>query len=185
MIHEILDARIGVLCPDDSINDDEFWACLPKEESSFKANFLFTRYRTPKRFDPISIQMVETYSDLDMLYDAAVTLSITHPSVVLLACNSASFVKGVGNDQKIIEAMERGAKAPATTISTAQVEALKLIGFQRVAIAGPYPQAVTERLADFLKGNGFEVTAVASAVRSRVPSSKDTTRRWTASTASD
>jgi maleate isomerase len=73
------------------------------------------------------------------------------------------FVRGVGSDREIIEAIERGANAPATTITTAQVEALNLMGVKRVAIAGPYPQDVTLRLADFLTSSGFEITSVASA----------------------
>ncbi|NER87929.1 hypothetical protein [Moorena sp. SIO3A2] len=158
MVTPFLDARIGVICPDDSVNDDEFWACIPD-----RVNFLFTRYRTPKRFDPISIPMVETYGDFDTVYDAAVTLSIVRPSVSLLACNSGSFVGGVGGDRKIIEAIERGTNAPGTTITTAQVEALNLMGIKRVAIAGPYPQDVTLRLGDFLTQSGFEVTEVQSA----------------------
>jgi len=158
MITEILDARIGVISPDDSINDEEFWACLPE-----KVNFLFTRYRTPQSYDPISISMVQTYADVDTIYDAALTLRITRPSVVIFACNSGSFIGGVGSDRGIIEAIEKGARAPATTITTAQVEALNEMGIKRVAIVGPYPQAVTQRLADFLTSSGFVVTAVASA----------------------
>jgi maleate isomerase len=158
MTTEFLNARLGVISPDDGINDDDFWAYLPA-----KVNLLFTRYRTPMRFDPISIPMVTTYGDIDTLHDEAVNLRITRPSAVFLACNSASFVRGVGNDLKIIEAIERGANAPATTISTAQVAALRLMGVKRVAIAGPYPQEVTLRLGDFLTGSGFEVTTVQSA----------------------
>jgi len=158
MTTEILDARIGVISPDDSINDDEFWACLPKQ-----VNLLFTRYRTPMRFDPLSISMLETYGDIEIIRDAAVTLRITRPGVVFLACNSGSFVKGPGSDHEIIKAIEQGANAPATTITTAQVEALRLMGVKRLAIAGPYPHDVTLRLADFLTSSGFEITSVASA----------------------
>ena len=158
MITEILDARIGVISPDDSINDDEFWACLPE-----RVNFLFTRYRTPKRFEPISVEMVKTYGDTDTINDAAITLGITRPSVTLLACNSGSFVGGIGSDKEIIQAIEKETNTPATTIATAQVEALKLMGIKRLAIAGPYPQSVTLRLAEFLSSSGFEITAVESA----------------------
>ncbi len=52
---------------------------------------------------------------------------------------------------------------PATTISTAQVQALRTLGVNRVAVSGPYPTEVTQLLVQFLEGHGFEVTGSQSA----------------------
>ena len=151
-------ARLGLLSPDDGINDDEFWHYLPDGVS-----LIFTRYRTATRFDPISPNMVDRYADLEPILDAAETLRITRPGAIVFLCNSCSFVRGVGGDVKISESIQRAVDIPATTISTAQVQALRTLGVQRVAVAGPYPSDVTQLLVDFLEGHGFEVTGSQSA----------------------
>lgn len=150
--------RLGLLSPDDGINDDEFWNYLPDGVS-----LIFTRYRTATRFDPISPDMVDRYADLEPILDAAETLRITRPGAIVFLCNSCSFVRGVGGDVKISAAIEQAVDIPATTISTAQVQALRTLGVQRVAVAGPYPPEVTQLLVDFLEGHGFEVTGSQSA----------------------
>lgn len=150
--------RLGLLSPDDGINDDEFWHYLPDGVS-----LIFTRYRTATRFDPISPDMVDRYADLEPILDAAETLRITRPGAIVFLCNSCSFVRGVGGDLKISAAIRRAVDIPATTISTAQVQALRALGVQRVAVAGPYPADVTQLLVDFLEGHGFEVTGSQSA----------------------
>src|SRR5829696_4932485 len=99
-MREAMRARIGVISPDDGINDDEFWAYLPE-----RVNLLFIRYRTGKRFEPISSDMVDSYADLEVLRDAAETLKITLPSAVLFGCNSCSFVRGAGYDRRIIQVL--------------------------------------------------------------------------------
>ncbi len=154
-MREAMRARIGVVSPDDGINDDEFWEYLPE-----RVNLLFTRYRTPRRDDPISSAMVDAYAESDLLRDAAETLRITRPNAVFFCCNSCSFVRGPGYDKVIIQQMEEGAKAPATTITTAQVEALRVMGVSRVAVGGPYAQELTDRLGVFLEGSGFKVSSV-------------------------
>jgi maleate isomerase len=151
-------ARIGLVSPDDGINDDEYWRYLPEGVS-----LLFTRYRTATRFDPISPAMLDTYAELAPIVDAAETLRITRPKVIVYLCNSCSFVRGVGYDLKIAEAIRQATSIPAITISTAQVQALKALGVQRVAVAAPYPADVTLLLARFLEGHGFVVTGNRSA----------------------
>ena len=152
---EIMDARIGVITPDDGINDDELWAYLPE-----RVNLLVTRYHTPERFEPISSDMVDTYADGDLLRNAAEDLRITRPSAVLFSCNSCSFVRGPGGDREIIGYIEDGCGAPATTITTAQIEALKLLGAKKVAVGAPYPQELADRLGQFLTASGYTVTSV-------------------------
>ncbi len=151
-------ARIGLVTPDDAVNDDEYWKYLPEGVS-----LLFTRYRTATRFDPISPQMVDQYAELAPILDAAETLRITRPKAVVFLCNSCSFVRGPSGSQAIAEGIQQAAQAPATTISAAQVHALKTLGVKRVAVAAPYPPEVTQLLIKFLNEHGFEVTGSRSA----------------------
>ena len=151
-------ARLGLLTPDDAVNDDEYWQYLPAGVS-----LIFTRYRTAARFEPISPGMVDSYADLEPILDAAETLRITRPQAIVFLCNSCSFVRGVGGDLKIAEAIQAAVNIPATTISSAQVQALLTLGVQRLAVAAPYPAEVTRLLEKFLEGHGFEVTGSQSA----------------------
>lgn len=146
-------ARLGLITPDDGINDDEYWQYLPEGVS-----LIFTRYRTATRFESISPDMVDSYAELEPILDAAETLRITRPQALVFLCNSCSFVRGVGGDLKIAEAIQRAVDIPATTISTAQIQALKTLGVHRVAVAAPYPSEVTQLLVKFLEGHGFAVT---------------------------
>ncbi len=151
-------ARIGLVTPDDAVNDDEYWEYLPEGVS-----LIFTRYRTATRFDPISPQMVDQYAELAPILDAAETLRITRPKAVVFLCNSCSFVRGPSGSQAIAEGIQRVVQAPATTISAAQVHALKTLGVKRVAVAAPYPPEVTQLLVKYLNEEGFEVTGSRSA----------------------
>ena len=61
--------------------------------------------------------------------------------------------------QEIIEVIEDRTGIPATTTSTALVEALREMDISRVAIASSYPQWLNERLASFLDGKGIKTVA--------------------------
>jgi maleate isomerase len=147
--------RIGIVTPDDAVNDDEYW-----EYVNGDVTLLVDRYSTPKRYDPIGPDMVASYGDAALVEDSARTLAITRPHAVAFFCNSCSFIRGVGSDLELCARIERAAGAPATTITTAQVEALRALGCRRVAIGAPYTAQVSERLATFLEESGFTVTSL-------------------------
>jgi maleate cis-trans isomerase len=149
--------RIGIITPDDAVNDDEYW-----EYVNADVTLLIDRYRTPHRYEPISTEMVASYGDLDLLADCAETLRITRPHALAFFCNSCSFVRGPGADLEMCRRMQEAGGAPATTTTTAQVDALRALGARRVAIGAPYRSEVTDRLRLFLERSGFAVTAVKS-----------------------
>jgi maleate cis-trans isomerase len=59
-------------------------------------------------------------------------------------------------DQEIIDVIKDRTGVPATTTSTALVEAMRAMSISRVAIASPYPKWLNERLVTFLKEKGIE-----------------------------
>ena len=77
---------------------------------------------------------------------------------ICFGCTGASFRK-LGVDQEVIKNIESHTKTPATTTSTAIVEALKFLGVKSVAIASPYPERVNGLLTKFLEFSGFKVAA--------------------------
>lgn len=80
-------------------------------------------------------------------------------NVVIFGGTSASFIKGLGWDESIVNRMEAHSNGiTATTTSTASVRALKRVNAKRIAIATPYVDEVNERARVFFSENGFEVT---------------------------
>lgn len=152
-----LRTRIGIICPDDGVNDDEYWSYLPEGVS-----LLWTRYTTAKRLNPISVDMVGSYGDPSIIADAAQTLSMTRPNTVAFCCNSCSFVHGFAVDEKIRQTIQRVTHAPATSVTFAQIEGLKALKARRVALAGPYRPEVTQKLQQLLELQGFVVTSTFS-----------------------
>lgn len=150
--------RIGIVTPDDGTNDDEYWRFLPHA-----VNLFFTRYRVKQSGTPISVEMVKDYGSDDAIQRAAETLKMTYPDVVGYACNSCSFVHGTGADRRQADVISAVAAVPATTISSAMVAALRVMGCRHVSVVAPYSQDVTEKLRAFMVGSGIEVDAVRSA----------------------
>ena len=81
-------------------------------------------------------------------------------SSIVFACTSVSFIRGVGGDTEIIERIEKAARVPATTTSTAAVKALHALGATQVAVATPYVEEINVKLQEFLEGHGFQVVAM-------------------------
>jgi maleate isomerase len=146
--------RIGIITPDDAVNDDEYWQYVNDD-----VTLLLDRYRTAQRFEPISPRMVASYGDLDLLAECAETLRITRPQAVVFFCNSCSFVGGAGADLAICRRIQEAAGAPGSTVSTAQVQALRALGVKRVAVGAPYREEVTVCFHRFLEQHGFEVVS--------------------------
>lgn len=147
--------RIGIITPDDAVNDDEYWRYVNDD-----VTLLIDRYRTPERFAPINPGMVASYGNVDLLADCAETLRITRPHAIVFFCNSCSFVGGKASNLHICERIAKAGGTPATTISMAQIEALRVLGFRKVAVGAPYTGEVTQYLHRFL--NEYEVEVVSS-----------------------
>lgn len=146
---------MGVISPDDGINDDEYRHFTPES-----VTLLWTRYRASLAGDPVSIEMVSSYGDLDLIRAAAETLKICRLDAAVLACNSCSFVRGHNADREIREVISDAIGADATTVTHSQIEALKALGVHRVAVGAPYTAEVTDKLRTYLEDAGFEVTEV-------------------------
>lgn len=146
-------ARIGVIYPADGLIDEEFWKLSPDGVS-----ILLTRISVPD--DPISVSMVTQVGETEEIEQAARALKITRPNVIIYACTSGSFVKGLGFDRKIAQRIEDASGTPAITTSTATVDALRALDIERVGVAAPYPDDVNKTLATFLDQNGFEVVTM-------------------------
>ncbi len=77
---------------------------------------------------------------------------------IVFGGTSATFLNGIGWDDKIIARMEAvSGGIPVTTTSTASLAGLKAFGAKRISVVTPYVDEVTERARAFFGDNGFEV----------------------------
>jgi maleate isomerase len=110
-------------------------------------------------YEPV-LDAVLRVSSIEGLATAAKMLAKIPIDSIAYACTSASFIRGAGFDRRQIEAMEKASGRPATTTSTAAVEAFKALGVDKVAVAAVYVDEICEKLRKFLEGNGISVTRI-------------------------
>lgn len=88
---------------------------------------------------------------------AAEELKHAEVNVIAFGCTAGSFIKGLGYDREIIGLIERSAKIPATTTSTAVIEAFKEMGIEKLSVATPYEDWLNQKLIKFIEVSGLKV----------------------------
>ncbi|GAB3562974.1 maleate cis-trans isomerase family protein [Spelaeicoccus albus] len=147
-------AGIGVVVPYDMSLDRELWRWTPSDASLFLT-------RTPDELLPVTMEMVEKISDKELVRTTAQSLRSVHASCFAYACTSGSFVRGLGGERDIVDAMKSAGAPEAVTTSGAILEALAHLDIHRVAIATPYDEPITTRFEAFLNEAGIEVVGAA------------------------
>jgi len=143
-------ARIGLIVPSVSITcETEFHRLVPKGVTVHSARMTL-RDSTPESL----MRMIE---DVER---AAIHLTDVSPHIIAFACTSGSFFQGPKGNEELARKIERTAGVPATTTSTAMVEALRALGIKKVALATPYIDEINTREKDFLEAHGFKVVSV-------------------------
>jgi maleate isomerase len=66
---------------------------------------------------------------------------------------------GIGYDRELIARISAASGKPATTASTALLEALRVLSAKRIVLGAPWSAAVNRSAAAFIESNGFEVLA--------------------------
>ncbi len=101
---------------------------------------------------------VKSLEDMEAgLVDSALLLKDASVDFVLFACTSGSLIKGSGYDLALSKKISDASKCPAYTTSSAVVDALKALGVEKISLATPYVEEVTEKEVQFLFQNGFQV----------------------------
>jgi maleate cis-trans isomerase len=89
--------------------------------------------------------------------EAARRLSRYQPNCYAYYCTSISFARGPGLDLDISRRITAACGKPATTTSTAMIEALHALRVARVAVASPYLPDVERQFVDFLEAHQINV----------------------------
>lgn len=150
-----LRVRIGIIAPHDMALDAELWRWTPPGAALFFA-------RTPHDPLPVTLEMVSGLGDVDALRTAAASVKAISPAGYAFACTSGSFVGGIAGERAAAEAISEAGEAPTVTASGSIVAALHHLALRRVAVAAPYDDEITRRLADYLTENDVHVTGVAN-----------------------
>jgi maleate isomerase len=145
--------RLGVLVPSvNTIVEPDMYRMTP---SRFTVHF-------SRLYVPTDEATVENLSRLeDHLDEALQSLSQADVRAVAFACTSGSFIKGPQWDEHLTARIEKFI-TPASTTSTAVVEALKALDVGRFTLVTPYPDPINKLMIDYFEQQGFDVTDLKS-----------------------
>ena len=144
--------RIGLIVP--SINttmEPELYELAPEGVAIYATRVVSSRSQPIER-------LLDYESSLESASDALAAIC----DVIIYGCTTGSLVKGLGYDQKIIQRIEKRSRLPASTTSTAVVEALREMNMTKLAVATPYLQELDVLVKKFLEDHGFEVVNLKS-----------------------
>jgi maleate isomerase len=143
-------ARIGLIIPSLNVTaEPEFYRLAPLGVSVHTSRLLFEK-GTAENLEKMA-------DDTDK---AAYQLATACVDVIAYACTTGSLIKGLGWDREIINLIEKQTRIPATTTSTAAIEAFSELGVRRVAVATPYIRELNDKEQAFFEGHGVEVVNI-------------------------
>lgn len=141
--------RVGLLVPSSNTTVEvEFYRALPPHVSLHVARLHLTQI-TPEAI----LGMV---ADLEA---QSRNLASADVDVIVLGATAPSFLKGLGYDREIAQRITASTGKPATTTSTALIEAIRHLGLKRIALGSAYDDKVSGIARAFLEANGFAVVA--------------------------
>jgi maleate isomerase len=79
--------------------------------------------------------------------------------VIIFPATAPSSRMGPGYDQELIKRINAASGKPATTASTALLEALRALAVKQIVLGAPWSASVNESVAAFLEANGVKVVA--------------------------
>jgi maleate isomerase len=94
-----------------------------------------------------------------LIVDAARRLAAEEADVIVGGAALASAERGLADDDALIAAMREATRLPCTTPHRATLEALKLLGLQRIAVVSPFVEARNEDIRAYLALGGITVVA--------------------------
>jgi maleate isomerase len=141
--------RIGLLLPSsNSVQEPEFCRVLPKGVTLHVARMRLSNVEAESTLRIV----LEIETESRKLADVDV-------DVIVLAATAPSSRNGIGYDRELIARITAASGKPATTASTALLEALRLLSVKRIVLGAPWSEAVNATTAAFIAANGYDVIA--------------------------
>lgn len=139
--------RLGLLTPSSNTTQEpEFSETLPAAVSLHTGRLSFTNIDAATMVNCVA----ELEHESRKLADAEV-------DAIILAATAPSVTRGRGYDRELIKRMQDASGKPATTASTAFLEALEVLGARKIAMAAPWSETMNKTVVKFLEENGFQV----------------------------
>jgi arylmalonate decarboxylase len=135
---------------------------IPAEAlAMYPSRIRFVTEGLSKPGEPPLVGTVATYERLqDRIVPAATALVDKGADAILLLGTSVTFYKGAAHNQRLIDSIQSATNRPATTMSSAIVDALRVVAGKRLAVAGGYTDEVNAQFRVFLQESGFDVAAL-------------------------
>jgi maleate cis-trans isomerase len=141
--------RIGLLVPSSSsVQERDFCRVLPEDITLHVARMRLNNVEAESTLR--IVQEIEIESQ--KLADADV-------DVIVFPASAPSSRNGPGYDQELIKRISAASGKPATTASTALLEALRVLAVKRIVLGAPWSAPVNQTVAAFIEANGVEVPA--------------------------
>ncbi len=141
--------RIGVLLPSsNSVQEPDFRDVLPRRITLHVARMGLTQVEADSTLR--IVEEIETESR---------KLADVDVDVVFFAATAPSSRNGIGYDRELVTRIEAASGKPATTASTALLEALRMLSAKTIVLGAPWSDAVNRTAAAFIEANGFNVLA--------------------------
>jgi maleate cis-trans isomerase len=141
--------RIGLLLPSSSsVQERDIGRALPDDITLHVA-----RMRLNDVDADSTLRIVqEIESESQKLADVDV-------DVIIFPATAPSSRNGPGYDQELIKRISAASGRPATTASTALLEALRELSVKQIVLGAPWSAAINQSVAAFLQANGIKVLA--------------------------
>ena len=137
--------RIGSLLPSsNSVQEPDFYSVLPKHISLHVARMHLTHVEADATLR--IVQEIETESR---------KLADVDVDVIIFAATAPSSRNGIGYDRELVKRIEAASGKPATTASTALLEALRALSAKTVVLGAPWSDSVNRTTAAFIEANGY------------------------------
>jgi maleate cis-trans isomerase len=141
--------RIGLLLPSSSsVQEADIGGALPKDITLHVARMRLNNVDADSTLR--IVQEIEAESQ---------KLADVDVDVIIFPATAPSSRMGPGYDQELIKRISAASGKPATTASTALLEALRVLSVKRIALGAPWSASVNQTVAAFLQANGVKVLA--------------------------
>ena len=141
--------RIGLLIPSSSsVQERDFCRVLPEDITLHVARMRLSNVEADSTLRIVQEIEVESQKLADVDVD-----------VIVFPATAPSSRNGIGYDQELIRRICAASGKPATTASTALLEALRALSIKRIALGAPWSAPVNETVAAFIEANGVKVLA--------------------------
>lgn len=141
--------RIGSLLPSsNSVQEPDFYSVLPKHITLHVGRMHLTHVEADSTLRIVAEIETESRKLADVDVD-----------VIVFAATAPSSRKGIGYDRELVKRIEAASGRPATTASTAFLEAMRALSAKTVALGAPWSESINQTAAAFIEANGYKVLA--------------------------